>query len=523
MARPVVAIGLDAADPALVTEWADAGHLPNLARLRAAGAWGEVRNVDRYRAETPWTSFMTGVYPDRTGYWGRIVFDPARYEVSEIGAYAFDEFPAFYGVGDDYRVCVFDVPQARLSERVNGLQALAWGAHSPRGPTQSRPARLVKDLLAQYGAHPALNNDTPNGYDRLGRARLIEDFEIGLARRTAICRDLLRRGPWDLFLTVVAETHSGGHALWHTSRPHPLDRLTNRGNGGTLLDIYRAVDRSLGEILAAAPEDAVIVVFSVHGMVANVLDVGSMMALAELMYRWNFPGTAALAPGDGGTPPDPTFDHLEHWSTELWRRRDETGARDLESPDEQAEAGLSLAWQPANWYRPCWPRMRAFAVPSYSDGYVRVNLAGRERDGIVATADYAATLDAVEAELKALRCGRSGAPLVRRVIRTRTGGADPDPRRPYADLVVRWNESAVTDTFDHPDHGRIGPVPYFRTGGHRSRGLALVAGPGIPAGAALPTAEATALAPTILSLMGAPVPDYMDSGPLPAALAVGTA
>jgi predicted AlkP superfamily phosphohydrolase/phosphomutase len=50
------------------------------------------------------------------------------------------------------------------------------------------------------------------------------------------------------------------------------------------------------------------------------------------------------------------------------------------------------------WYQPAWPRMEAFALPSFSEGYVRLNVRGRERDGIVDPADFGRTADEVEAE-----------------------------------------------------------------------------------------------------------------------------
>jgi len=40
-----------------------------------------------------------------------------------------------------------------------------------------------------------------------------------------------------------------------------------------------------------------------------------------------------------------------------------------------------LFYQPAIWYKPFWPQMKAFALPSFSEGYIRINLQGREPEG----------------------------------------------------------------------------------------------------------------------------------------------
>ncbi|NEQ09767.1 MAG: nucleotide pyrophosphatase, partial [Moorea sp. SIO4E2] len=72
-----------------------------------------------------------------------------------------------------------------------------------------------------------------------------------------------------------------------------------------------------------------------------------------------------------------------------------------------------------------------------------------------------------------------------------------------------WHE-CPTDVVDSPDVGRIGPITYNRPGGHRARGFLMASGPGITPGSSLPEAHPVDIAPTILTLMGAPIPDYFD-------------
>src|ERR671917_1851134 len=60
MSQPVVAIGLDAAEPSLIEKWMDQGKLPFLAGLRASGVYGRLANFEYCRAEAACTSFLTG-------------------------------------------------------------------------------------------------------------------------------------------------------------------------------------------------------------------------------------------------------------------------------------------------------------------------------------------------------------------------------------------------------------------------------------------------------------------------------
>ena len=539
MNHPVIAIGLDAADPQLLEDWMSKGHLKTLNRLRQDGSYGRLLNLDSYRAETPWTTFLTGVLPEDTGYWGPIKYDPVTYEAREIRAYKFEEYPPFYALGEQYRVAVFDMPQSAISENVNGKQMLAWGAHSAQVDSQSSPSDLFQAVVERHGVHPVFNRDYADCRDLGALERLQKAMEVGINRRSAICQDWLQQEPWNLLLTVFGETHTAGHYHWHLSQPHPIHKVGNAEATDGLLQIHKAVDQAIEGIVEAAPKDANVLVFAAHGMGANVMDLPSMLFLPELLYRWNFPGQYGLAYSRPEKPlkaPKTTFkkrawigevwdlkyeqNPLRSWlrqnlPTKLHRRIEELLGKpkeaSLASPHDQKAQSDFLFWQPANWYKPFWPTMKAFALPSFSEGYVRINLKGREANGIVEVSQYDAVCEELSAQLKALKDARNGCPMVDKIIRTRQSPLDNDPKLPDADLIVIWQEEFTTDVADSPDFGRIGPVPYLRTGSHRAEGFLLGYGPAFEAGTRFPdSTRALDLAPTILDLMGAPIPEYFE-------------
>jgi predicted AlkP superfamily phosphohydrolase/phosphomutase len=142
--------------------------------------------------------------------------------------------------------------------------------------------------------------------------------------------------------------------------------------------------------------------------------------------------------------------------------------------------------------------MAAFAVPAFFGGRIRVNLRGRERDGIVDPADYQNVLDELEGLVRACWEPRTGASVVAAVERARD---DPNSLHGTdADLTVEWSSGACA--FAHPDHGLIGPVPYRRTGGHTGPyGFAYVAGVDIKGGDR-GMRSAVDVAPTLVELIG---------------------
>lgn len=104
--------------------------------------------------------------------------------------------------------------------------------------------------------------------------------------------------------------------------------------------------------------------------------------------------------------------------------------------------------------------------------------------------------------------------MVTRVIRTRQNPLDTAPGIPEADLLVEWQDYP-TDVVDSPDFGRIGPIPYCNTGGHKPAGFLMAKGPSIEPNSDLPTASRVIdLAPTVLNLLDAPIPDYCEGKPL---------
>lgn len=532
-AHPLIVVGLDAADPLLVERWMDAGRLPTLARLRAEGTYTRLANFDYCRAEAACTSFLTGCPAWQTGRWGSFKFHARDYRVAELQAYEFDEYPPFYAVGSGRRVAVFDLPQTRIAPDVDGIQVLGWGAHSSLTPRASVPEGLLAELTARYGEHPTYDKDHCALWDDRAMRQMKIGLETGIARRARICRDLLQREPWDLFLTYFGETHSAGHFYWHLSDPsHPL-HTTAAGGGDWLLEVFQAVDRAIGEIAAAAPPGARLVLFSDHGMEANSTDLPSLVFLPELLYRWSFPGQVALESGSAGALPPPVVPRAgRSWTDEVWARKHDRNplmrAMRRRLPVEffhytiEARLGINgiplcpedcpLGHEPPMWYHPAWPRMKAFALPSFSEGYVRLNVRGRERDGIVEPADYVRTCDEIEALLRQTRNARTGSPLVRKIMRSRRTADEHDPKLPDPDLLILWTGEPA-DLADTP-FGRIGPMPFQRTGSHVERGFLLASGPGIALVRAGANAHALDLAPTILSLMDAPVPSYMEGKPL---------
>ncbi|MDQ3347145.1 MAG: hypothetical protein M3545_04180 [Acidobacteriota bacterium] len=99
-----------------------------------------------------------------------------------------------------------------------------------------------------------------------------------------------------------------------------------------------------------------------------------------------------------------------------------------------------LGAQPPMWYHPAWAGMKAFALPSFSEGYVRLNVRGREERGIVDPADYEAVCEETSAGLLRLTDARTGKPAgaVQALGQPRASRV-PHGRGPGLRIAGAWN------------------------------------------------------------------------------------
>jgi predicted AlkP superfamily phosphohydrolase/phosphomutase len=162
-----------------------------------------------------------------------------------------------------------------------------------------------------------------------------------------------------------------------------------------------------------------------------------------------------------------------------------------------------------------WNRTVAFAIPSAYFGLVRVNLRGREPEGIVAPgSEYRSVLDQLTEDLEQLIDPETGEKAVVQVSRT-TELYDCEPHDILPDLFVNWKPGRYMSRVSHPRTELLQRKPdFFRRSDHSDRGFFAAAGPGIGPVGQVGCADVLDLAPTFLALLGQPVPGYMQGRPL---------
>jgi predicted AlkP superfamily phosphohydrolase/phosphomutase len=151
--------------------------------------------------------------------------------------------------------------------------------------------------------------------------------------------------------------------------------------------------------------------------------------------------------------------------------------------------------------------MPAFALPSFYDGRIRINLRGRERDGIIEPSRYEQTCRGIETLLRECHDPRTGEPVVKSIERAWT--RDPLALTgSEADLLIVWR--GVIAALEHPRLGLIGPLPLRRTGGHTgANGMAYVVAQGVEPGDR-GVRSAFDVAPSLVRLLGDQPPAHLS-------------
>lgn len=483
-------IGLDAADLELMERWTADGSLPNLAALRAQGTTAPLATSARYLTGSPWPTFYTGRPPSDHGIYHDFQWRQERMAFAAPSAEWLPVRPFWRGLGSDVPAVIHDVPMTPGTEAFHGVETTGWGSHDKLVPPETYPPELLDQIRARWG-------DSPIGTDEYGRASLASLRELHAqlldltSRSTEVARWLLER-PWRLGIVAFGALHRGGHRFWdRSSVDGPVPPELGAWYDGALAELYRAADRAVGALVAAAP-DAAVFVFALHGMMVNTARVDLLDDMLARVLR----GPAAETPKAG-----------------LLRRAGEAMPLSLRRRLTNAipkglKDRIMTRWTTGGMD---WSRTRAFTLRADLNGYIRINLAGREPQGIVPPGELEALSDEIERGLRSFRDAGTGEPLVAEVCRARAVFPPGERMDRLPDLIVRWTETsaAVHEAIESPSLGRIlratpGRIPNGRSGNHRATGFLIARGPGIPAGTRLlDGSDILDLAPTALARLGA--------------------
>jgi predicted AlkP superfamily phosphohydrolase/phosphomutase len=170
-----------------------------------------------------------------------------------------------------------------------------------------------------------------------------------------------------------------------------------------------------------------------------------------------------------------------------------------------------------------WTTTKYFALPMDYNGYVRLNLKGREIQGCVDPGDADGVIAEVDAALRSFRDLATGKPVIRGTIKVDELIPPAAPRRRFLpDLVVLWDPPGpawasaglVSDRFGEVRWPAGRKLASGRSGNHTPHGWFVAKGPGIRPGPSARTYDTADLMPTVFHWLGAPRPSHFAGRPI---------
>ena len=491
----VMVVGLDGATWQLARPWAEEGLLPTFRRLMQEGAWGALESVVPPVTPAAWSSFATGMNPGKHGIFDFVGRLDGSYATYVANAGYRDGAPLWQLAGQaGRRVTVFNVPATYPPERVNGL--MISGFLTPAHATDASWPSELQVELAQ--AVPRFTVYPPTIYSPGHEAEFAQAVtHLNQATLEAV-RYLLRRQPWDLFVAVFMGTDVIQHFMWG-------DML--RGEGETadaILRCYQQMDAALAKLAGELGPDDYLVVMSDHGFgpLSHYLHVNAWLAEhGYLKFRRNPLSALRFMAYRLGLTPLNVYERLRALGM---------GSRMQDTASERNDAMKAAIRQVfLSFHDVDWSRTRAYSLGF--GGPIFVNLLGREPQGIVRPGeDSDALLAQISMELQQTLDPQTGQPVVARTYRRDELYAGPHAGS-APDLIFvpgDWRYQPF-GTHELASHRWLEPC-HDRSGTHRMDGLLLVGGPGVRSGVEIQGAALVDVAPTVLALLGVPIPKGMD-------------
>ena len=445
-------------------EFLQRGRLPATARLRQRGHWLSL--------ETPATNWEGATY--HSLYSGKGITEhglyfPFMWAAKEQRVRSHYDYPAPEPIWDRVgnagrRSLVIDPYEGRRPKSIKGKALSGWQfKHKITLRRWSVPRGLDRQLERQFG-RPSLVEEVygrPSAHYLFKmRNRLLRAPK----RAAAVTATLLSEERFDLMWITLSSGHVAGHWFLDPSRL-PKEQL----NGGmkaeldtTLSDAYAAVDEAVSHILDALPSTADIILLSATSMEPSASRTHLLPGMLQaILSEGRIATKATKAAGNS-----------------LWRLRAAVPtdfrawvARVL--PDSWTmEIASRLEMRGVDW-----TKTRAFVVPSADCGYVRLNLSGRERDGIVDPREADQLLAKIASGLHTF-CDPDGQPAIKKIEFASNSLGLETLFHSFPDLIVHWSDRLPPHPagLGSPQFGEIGSSGWGsgRTGEHRDGAWALV-------------------------------------------------
>lgn len=504
MSSRVFLLGWDGATWDILRPLMAEGRLPVLQSLMKKGVSGTLQSVFPPLSPVAWTTVMTGKNSGKHGIFEFLEHhhNPLQGKVNSSRAIKSElvwETAGRHGK----RTVAGGVPMSYPPRPINGFFVGDFLSPADSADFSSDPAAfeaMKKSLGGKYRAWATVTHDGGHEADALA------DLQSFLTEHLAAVEYMATHHEWDLFMYDLMATDRIQHELWHAWQPSHMKAkgrdLTKIREG--FIHFWESLDAGVGRILEKLGPETNVILMSDHGFGPiewyvnfNVwlLDEGFIKLINSLYVRqkhWFF---------RRGVTPEWIYKIMTKLGLADQRVSRFQGKQD-NFWDRLATSGF-LSGKHIDWSQTV-----AYAQGNF--GQIFLNIKGRQPNGCIEPADAPALIERIKERLLEIKHPETGEPLVDRVLERDELYSGPlSHMGPDLTVVLKdWNYRTI-GLHEFTTHKTISPA-FGPTGDHRMEGMIVGTGPAFEPGAVPQNASLLDIAPTVLHLLGVPVPEDMD-------------
>ncbi|MBU7015738.1 MAG: alkaline phosphatase family protein [Theionarchaea archaeon] len=455
MNMKLLVIGFDGATFDLIEPFSKKGILPHISRLIAQGVSTPLISVIPPVSAPAWTSLVTGKNPGKHNIYGFQDKD------GRVVNSTFRKSKALWNLLDEHgkRSIAINIPMTSPPERINGI--IKSGILTPHERGFSGRFQIDKEsLMEKEKALPKMFQ-----------------WEIN---QTEKALKILKKEKWDLFFTVYHLSDFVPTIYWnYMDKTHPHYRADDTLSTA-VEDAYKVLDDILGRYLSCVDSQTCVVVVSDHGMGPSK----KVFNINEWLRREGFLDIRTLT-FEKVLSPEKVTGLIKHHA--IIKRFV------LLLPDFLQKKGYKMVFSRSkDVLSRIHPESRAYA---FSHAHFASIWLRKKCDG---------TLAEIEKRIQDLKDPDTGEPIITRVYRK-----DQLFHGPWVDNAP----DLIVEAIPHYSirSQRIGTLfsEPLQSGDHRMNGIFIASGPPVKTGI-LKEHSIFDVCPTLLTLLGLPVPSDMD-------------